>query len=525
MIKLKRISHRTAWPVTVLILLFASVAMGSQDVPNVTGFLVRAEENQIQLSISGPIEYGYFPLSNPDRLIFDFPNAILTDGEGQAIDETVERASFSMVRIFQFSPEPPIVRLVIYLNGPSSPIVNYSPSSGRLTIEVAPDGWELAPIIESEPVRVTASEEILPIEPASTNIAIPDFIPEILPDNGANRANIPGYEIQSNREETHLRFPWISVDDIEIEQLRFPDRLHVRIFTKGPVDIQRPRFEPYANGNIWNEVAKQWRSFIDRDDNGIVDLTIYLYPNIGYMQSIGADRIPEIRLFALPPESIIADENETEISSVEIEVASYGSDETETVEEVPEPEIEIVPESVIEIEPEIVVEPQIETDIEPEIEITPEISVPVVENPAPETPVTRQNLLSGMEIEILETETVDTVEVIENASFLIASADNIIKPESNEDRLGDSVNRASGNLLTGDSSGLPIISSRNNIIAEMAGDPNRMVMRTGDVVVVPVRGLVRASIGNPEVATLNVISQEEILVTALSQGNTTLLIW
>jgi hypothetical protein len=125
----------------ILVLFIAPQALCSQDSPQVTNLAIRPETNEVELTVQGPIEYGYFPLSDPDRLVFDFPGAVLVAGEGQTISEEVELACFSLVRISQFSQDPPIVRLVMYLDGPASATVNFSPSSGKLVICVIPDGW------------------------------------------------------------------------------------------------------------------------------------------------------------------------------------------------------------------------------------------------------------------------------------------------------------------------------------------------------------------------------------------------
>jgi len=55
-----------------------------------------------------------------------------------------------------------------------------------------------------------------------------------------------------------------------------------------------------------------------------------------------------------------------------------------------------------------------------------------------------------------------------------------------------------------------------------AADP---VPDQGESVILPVKGLVRASVGDPEVLVVNVLSQEELLITAKGFGQTTLITW
>jgi pilus assembly protein CpaC len=47
----------------------------------------------------------------------------------------------------------------------------------------------------------------------------------------------------------------------------------------------------------------------------------------------------------------------------------------------------------------------------------------------------------------------------------------------------------------------------------------------GESAILPVSNLVRASVGNPDVLVVNVLSQEELLITAKGEGQTTLILW
>jgi len=52
-----------------------------------------------------------------------------------------------------------------------------------------------------------------------------------------------------------------------------------------------------------------------------------------------------------------------------------------------------------------------------------------------------------------------------------------------------------------------------------------LFLTKGESVILPVNGLVRASVGDPEVLVVNVLSQEELLITAKGFGQTTLITW
>jgi pilus assembly protein CpaC len=52
-----------------------------------------------------------------------------------------------------------------------------------------------------------------------------------------------------------------------------------------------------------------------------------------------------------------------------------------------------------------------------------------------------------------------------------------------------------------------------------------LYLTKGESVILPVKGLVRASVGDPETISINVLSPEELLITAKKEGRTTLILW
>ncbi len=512
----KKIQPLITGVIIILILFTAPGALGSEDPPQVTDLIVRPGSNEVELTVQGSIEYGYFPLSDPDRLVFDFPGAVLHDLDEEILNREVEGACFDSVRLSRFSLDPPITRLVLYLSQPASATVNFSPVSGRLVIEAVPDGWGMDLLSVPEPVSEIPTSVPATVEP----VFIEEEIPPVVTTAEPIRFNQPTYNIAFDRSEVIVRLPEMTADSIIVNQLRFPDRLHIRMLTDGPIDGTRPRFDQLDTGNIWNAVAKQWRSYADRDGLGVIDLTIYLYSDIGYTQSVGMNGVPEIRLFALPQNTvpIIIDGASP---TVEIEVASYNDDTEEPVEVEPdiveEPTAEEtsgIEETISEPEP-VIAEEEIIEESEPEIIEQPEEEIVEVEVLA-ETTIEEQ---IDEEVVIIPEipEVTETLEVIENAVF-IASA--IIPSE-----LTPSIELAGFSVPAGGIPQLPLAISRNNLLTNMSADSGIMVMRVGDVVVMPVRNLVRASVGNPAVALVNVYSTDEVLVTAMGAGNTTLLTW
>lgn len=434
--------------VFVFVMLVTVQAYGSQDGPYITGIEIRPDLNEVELTVEGTIEYGYFPLSDPHRLVFDFPGATVDGGE--TIIEEVENAVFREVRLNQFSLEPPISRLVLYLDSPSNATVNFNPADNALVIKVngEPEPFNGQNHGNSELIDLFASSE--------GNQAVEEEI-EIEAAGIQDPTSV--YEITRDETEVHIRFPGMTADQVRVSQLRFPDRLQVRIFTGAILDNERPRFDPLQRGNIWNDVGKTWTSFMDRDGRGIIGITVYLYPAVSYTQVIASDGTPEVTVFSCPqqvnepePYPGIAAYIESE-EITEIEVANYPSDDTDDTND-----------------------------------------------------VSAVSMIAANE----------TVEVIENAVLGTE-----IKPES------DTLIVETGNLSSGGLTTLNLPIRQNNLFANglASGTNEALDMRVGEVVVLRVNELVRASMGNPQVATLNVISTEEVLITALTPGNTTLLVW
>ena len=52
-----------------------------------------------------------------------------------------------------------------------------------------------------------------------------------------------------------------------------------------------------------------------------------------------------------------------------------------------------------------------------------------------------------------------------------------------------------------------------------------LFLTKGESIIIPVKGIVRASVGDPEAIAINVLSTEELLVTAKKEGRTTLILW
>ncbi len=450
-----RIPLRYIGTAFIFILMMAVQANGTPGDSSITAIDIRPENNEIELTVMGSIEYGYFQLSEPYRLVFDFPGALLENEGGATLIEEVELASFREVRLTQLSLDPLISRLVLYLDEPSSAIVNFNPNEDKLLIEINEGSSARTGLGASGSGLIDLFGNIQQDIGENSGQGNESTDPMDLfskPETPDQIGPLASYEISSDDSEVNLSFPGLAADNIRVTQLRFPNRLKVRIFTSSIDDSVSLRFTQLARGNVWNTVAKQWTSYIDRDGLGIIDLTLYTYPEISYTQAIGIDGTPEVRIFKLPePVRITEAAIETEIEEItELEVANYPTEE-----------------------------------------------------PAE----------TGLVTVIPATE---TIEVIENAVLGVAIDD------SSSTTIASASNPAIGSLPAVN---FPIRQSNLFNGGYRSTESDDLDMRVGEVVVLRVHDIIRASMGNPVVATINVLSLDEILITALAPGTTTLLIW
>jgi pilus assembly protein CpaC len=450
-----RIPLRYIGTAFIFILMMAVQANGTPGDSSITGIDIRPENNEIELTVEGSIEYGYFQLSEPYRLVFDFPGALLENEGGATLIEEVELASFREVRLTQLSLDPLISRLVLYLDEPSSAIVNFNPNEDKLLIEIN-EGSSARTSLGSSNSGLTDlfsnNQQVTGENSGQGNESTDPMDIFTRPEIPDQIEPLSSYEISSDDSEVNLSFPGLAADNIRVTQLSFPNRLKVRIFTSTIDDSISPRFTQLARGNVWNAVAKQWTSYIDRDGLGIIDLTLYTYPEISYTQAIGIDGTPEVRIFKLSePVRITEAAIETEMEEItELEVANYP------------------------------------------IEVPAETGLVTV------IPAT------------------ETIEVIENAILGVAVDD------SSSTTIASALNPAIGSLPAVN---FPIRQSNLFNGGYRSTESDDLDMRVGEVVVLRVHDIIRASMGNPVVATINVLSLDEILITALAPGTTTLLIW
>jgi len=88
---------------------------------------------RIHVDATVPLAYKTFRLTNPDRIVIDIPNAVLSDGE---YDEHVARTLLTRLRAGQFQEDPPVVRVV--LEAPPKAALELQPATTGLELLVTP---------------------------------------------------------------------------------------------------------------------------------------------------------------------------------------------------------------------------------------------------------------------------------------------------------------------------------------------------------------------------------------------------
>jgi hypothetical protein len=99
--------------------LFAPIPGQAQAAPSVRRVQVLSKQNPIEIEIegSGSLVPEAQILSDPDRLVVDFSNAVPS---AQLRNQTLNTEEVKSVRVGLFSSKPPVTRVVLDLNGPQA---------------------------------------------------------------------------------------------------------------------------------------------------------------------------------------------------------------------------------------------------------------------------------------------------------------------------------------------------------------------------------------------------------------------
>ena len=102
-----------------VVYLFAPIQGQAQEAPSVRRVQVLSKQNPLEIEIEG--SESLVPqaqiLSDPDRLVVDFANAV---PGAQLRNQTLNSQEIKSVRVGLFSSKPPVTRVVLDLNGPQA---------------------------------------------------------------------------------------------------------------------------------------------------------------------------------------------------------------------------------------------------------------------------------------------------------------------------------------------------------------------------------------------------------------------
>lgn len=422
--------------IAITLILPAMGAVADERVCNITDLVVDTP-GRTEVIGDKELDYRFFPLSNPDRLVFDFKNARLTYNDGYLAELKPSSDVIHTVRISQFSLDPDIVRLVVEPAGDEPARISRSNEGTRLIVDF---GEVITKIDEQEkPVEVKEIVADLVTEPAEEPIESDE--PEITEEDAGETKP----QVYSQPEPLPFRVFRVE-DGIAVD---------VRGVPKDKVSVSkkfRPRRIIIETGDISGKVAPQPLGKIDVASGPVSNYETFAYEGDCFRLVLNVDKNTDYREEALPDgvRVVISEEKENPIKILS------SSDETEVVDG----------------------------------EFLFEIG----------TPDDAGKGLGGFG------KSVESVllEIGEDAGKVKAP-----KPIPVELR-PKTVPIAPMSIYP------PYYEHKSGM------DFNLVV---GDMAVLNTVGLERVSVGNPEVISVNVISQEEILITGKAEGQSAIMTW
>ncbi len=397
---------------------------------------------RVEVTGDRELDYRFFPLSSPERLVFDFKRAVLDFNGGELYEAKPDGLTIRAVRLSQFSADPEVVRLVIEPSADDPARITRSDEGRRLVIDF---GEVINQVTEKDEISETAEAD----EPAAEESpAVEDETPE--PSNEEPARDL--FRIRDRQRPA--------------EQEEAPAVVEPEV--KAPAMASQPLSVPFCFSNNGNGLAVDVKGFA-RDD-------------IRVRENKATKRI-----------TIEAGETLSKTAPVSlgtIKVASGPISEYETLNYAAGYRLvmkmrhpanyseEAIPDGV-------------------------RVIITAEEGPS-------LKVLASSD----ETEVAEGTFVFESGTAAAAE-----KPVIAE--IGVAPTPMEFEVPAFMSAAVPFAMPAPTMVN--AGTDYSLVV--GDMVVIPTKGLQRVSIGNPEVISVNVISQEEILVTAMKEGQSALMTW
>lgn len=457
---------------TAVMLIFPVMgAVADEGVCNITDLVV-IESGRIEVAGDRELDYRFFPLSNPERLVFDFKNSRLLYNDGYLAEIKPSSDIVFAVRISQFSLDPDIVRLVVEPSGSELARISRSDGGIKLVIDF---GEVISDVRRKEPVEVIEEDEPVVDDPVIDDPVIDDpVIDEPAVDDPVIEAEpveiveiiepveevLDSEPVEVIETETVPQSPPVQAakpKPLPFKVMKVDDGLavDVRGIPRDMVQVRkkfRPRQIVIETGKISGKAVSQTLGKINMASGPVSSYETFGYEDDNYRLILSVNANTEYREETLPDgvRIVISEKKKNPIRVLS------SSDETEVAEGT----------------------------------FTFEIGEPV------ENAVEGLEGLGGTVETMLEEIGEDTDNIIIKRSFP-SDRQPVFMPLA------------------------PI-----NIPAQTVGRTGAdYQLKVGDMVVMNTFGLERVSVGNPEVITVNVISQEEILITAKGEGQSALMTW
>jgi len=434
---------------TAVMLIFPVVgAVADEGVCSITDLVV-IESGRIEVAGDRELDYRFFPLSNPERLVFDFKNSRLLYNDGCLAEIKPSSDIVFAVRISQFSLDPDIVRLVVEPSGSEPARISRSEEGIKLVIDF---GDVISDVRRTEPLEVIEKDEpavddqIIEVEP----VEIIEPVEEVLDSEPVEIIETETAPLNPPVQTTKPKpLPF------RVEKVADGLAVDVRGIPRDMVQVRkkfRPRQIVIETGKISGKAVPQTLGKINVASGPVSSYETFGYEGDNYRLILSVNAYTDYREEALPDgfRIVISEEKRNPIRVLS------SSDETEVVEG----------------------------------SFSFEVGEPV------EGPIEGLEGFGGTVETMLEEIGEDTDKVVIKRS-LTTDRQPVFMPLA------------------------PI-----NIPARTIGQTDADYhLKVGDMVVMGTFGLERVSVGNPEVITVNVISQEEILITAKGEGQSALMTW
>lgn len=517
--------------VALLVFPAAQNAYSAGQCANLQNIELNADCTSIIIGLDGTIKTKSFSLENPARWVLDISPAKWAGDIPQKFTPGNNKY-FSQIRIGQWQNQT--ARLVIHNKG-IVPKVDIRDSMVMILFEEQKETPLInEPVPEIPPISKKAdkpeSEKVIEISRLLTpgNSAAGKVVPipriqktsttETIPSTDIPSANPSGrnqFDIQTDGSSTVIEIPLNGDKSFNVRREKFPDRLTIEYPSRN--SIKNVRYTTKGKENMPCGVIEYVNRFESVNPSGYSKLVFYASDKFTYKTDVldgklqiaiigKSQSVAKTELTVTEPTTITSDIKSTPVLSVEIPRLAKG--ETE------------IPVNLL------------ETPSKPEIEIKSDKTQKF-------TPPTNQTFL-------IDKEPTDG----EHTTPEVGLGIRLNKVETIIDPIGTSISELKEILpkmaeprLTQDAKALQLVAEGSSEGGPMSGPvmidpPSEMkslpkgtrpaadlFLIKGESAILPVKNLVRASVGNPEVLVVNVLSQEELLITAKGEGQTTLILW